>query len=205
MNVRDKAFVTSAILEMLNQNVKISFIPKTFNTEGSFLYGKSRGPLLEIKNHARDDSDESNWYELFLHEYCHFQQYYENKYIDAEDLSAENALQEWLEGDKSLSDKQIRSYVRRILASELDCERRVIRLVKKNRLSVDTKEYIRSANACLLSYLFLNNKEKDIYKYHLWDVDEIINLLPTKFLKSYNKIPPAFKKACLAVLKEHRD
>jgi hypothetical protein len=65
-----------------------------------------------------------------------------------------------------LNPKKYKNEIIDLIALELDCEKKAARILKENKL-LDIEDYVKSANAILLKYVYL-------YHYKKW---------PNKFLK----------------------
>lgn len=141
---------------------------------------------------------ELNWMLIFIHEYCHFLQKKENSLVDRE-YDKNKTIQhisDWISGKKEISLNRIKKACSIIRNSELDCEIRTVDLMKKYGVELDYDKYIKSANA----YVYFYNM---VYKHRTWfktaptEIDDIIDLMPSKFLSNYETTPKKYEKIFL--------
>lgn len=93
-------------------------------------------------------------FEIFIHEYCHFLQWKNDRKFWNTHTTSYDLLFDWIE-DKDLvaEEKDLQHSLESILAIEHDCESRVLKLLKHNPiLEFDTTKYIKAVNAYLWSY-----------------------------------------------------
>lgn len=133
-------------------------------------------------------------FNILVHESCHMDQFLEETTLWKKGEKYLYIFFSWLDGteySKHLIDKSYN--ITQLL--ELDCEQRAIRKIKKLKLDIDIDRYIKEANAYLYMYTY-------IYEHRIWYTPKkpvyrnkkIINLMPSKFLKSYKKLPPEIRK-----------
>jgi len=141
------------------------------------------------------------WYKNFIHEYCHFLQWKEKnkiwKYYDK--ISRQYNSDDWLAG-KNFTKKEIDLMIDTDILLELDCEKRVIDLIKKYNLPFKINKEIQEMNA----YLYFISSVRELRKWYKkapYEVKEIVREMPEVFQKSYKKLPDKFlylvKKYCL--------
>lgn len=94
------------------------------------------------------------WIETLVHEYCHFLQDIEGTawFHAAREDHKWITWENWILGESDPSPARILDCVRTIQECELDCERRVVALVKRWRLPWNLNSYRQSANVYVLSY-----------------------------------------------------
>lgn len=106
-------------------------------------------------------TNDDEWVEVFLHEYCHFQQWREgakawnDAFIQADDGAYDEVceiLGEWHNGSCGLTREELHDYCRRTRDLELDCEKRVVELIQREDLNIDWQEYTQRANSYIISY-----------------------------------------------------
>ena len=93
-------------------------------------------------------------FEIFIHEYCHFLQWKNDRQFWNNHTTSYDLLFDWIE-DKDLvaEEKDLQHSLESILTIEHDCESRVLKLLKHNPvLEFDTTKYIKAVNAYLWSY-----------------------------------------------------
>ena len=181
-------FFYQAIEEMVEAGVKVKFVGK-YKYSGSF---SDLPPEFTCKMTKEDP----RWFYTFIHEYCHFLQWREGT-IWNEESGFYIVLDDWLNGVET-SDKMMAKAIQSAKAIEIDCEKRVVKLIKSKKLSVDLEDYIKRANAYVLFYNVIR-EERLWYKKPPYNVDEIVALMPSHFLKSYDKMPRRFA----ALVKQH--
>lgn len=114
---------------------------------------------IDVSGFWNDDDKQLNvaiycdeWLTVLAHEYGHFCQWKENKFIDKETSQAYILFDEWIDGRKNLSKKKLDSVCELIQKCELDCEKRALKLIKEFRLYKDEQLYIQKANSYVLGY-----------------------------------------------------
>lgn len=143
----------------------------------------------------------SRWYRNFIHEYCHFLQWKEKdkiwKYYDK--ITRKYNSDDWIVG-RNFSKKQINLMIDANVIIELDCEKRVIELIKEYHLPFKIDNEIQEMNA----YLYFISSVRVLRKWYKkapYEVKEIVREMPEEFQKSYKKLPDKFlylvKKYCL--------
>jgi hypothetical protein len=134
-----------------------------------------------------------DWLGIYVHEYCHFQQWAEKtRFYDKRTriYYSGGVVEEWLMGEKHpLS--MVRKAVKDMQECELDCERRAVKLIKEYELPIDVDLYIQKANAYLMFYNYVFIRRK-------WDVKKqknkhgysrkILNKMPKNFMRRYDII-----------------
>lgn len=97
------------------------------------------------------------WLEVFVHETCHLDQHKERRDWFEERNAAVDKLSRWLEGKTEVF-RELDLW--KILELERDCERRVIKKIRKHRLPIDQRAYAQKANAYLMSYFTTVRRRK---------------------------------------------
>lgn len=103
-----------------------------------------------------------DWMQVYVHEYCHFLQF----------LSDKNYFNKYYDN------------VHETAKVELDCEKRVVKEIKKYNLPIDVGEYIMSSNAHVCLYYckpYFNNLITDSA------IDKIFHLMPDQFRLNFDK------------------
>lgn len=141
---------------------------------------------------------QKEWVPIFLHEYCHYKQYKEKSKFWNDLDKIENGLWDWLNHKKELDSKELLEAITITRNLELDCEKRVVKLVEKYGLScININEYIQLANTYILFYTLLI-KTRKWYVKAPYECKEVIDTVPNKFLNSYDIVPQKYE---LAVMK----
>lgn len=102
---------------------------------------------------ARED-----FLEIFIHEYCHFLQTKDKRFVDiCNDNSS--AFWAWLSGTET-NTEELDNAVAKVIELEHDCDSRVLKLIKKHKLSIDPNLYAAKANTYHTSYLLIREIRK---------------------------------------------
>lgn len=98
--------------------------------------------------------DHDMGFEVFLHEYCHYLQWKNNRDLWDRSLLTYDILFEWIDKPESnYTDEELNQSLHDILELEHDCESRALKLLQNNPIeNVSTDKYIRAVNAYLLHY-----------------------------------------------------
>lgn len=150
--------------------------------------------------------DKHLWVGNLLHEYMHIVQEYRGytKYIHDE---AYDIYTKYMTGGR-VSYKRFCNAIEIMRIYELDCEKRVLRFIKRNKVTgIPVDDYIKGIN----SYMYIFTAVK---KYSEWTkksrspymVKKIRKLLPTKIDTNFTRIPaniePLILKHCIKGIKE---
>jgi hypothetical protein len=100
------------------------------------------------------------WLTVLAHEYGHFCQWKENKFVDYDTSTAYADFDDWINGSKELSKKKLEKTCELIQKCELDCEKRALKFIKQYKLYKDDKLYIQKANSYVLGYAAAKVKRK---------------------------------------------
>jgi len=172
-------------------SIKISptlnvFTPCKLKTSGYF--------LLDTKQIVV--AGKSRWLEVLTHEFCHFLQYTSQckQWITTNELdrcgyTIENIVDQKIKFTKP----EINLIVEANRNLELDCEKRTVQLIQEWGLPINVEEYIQDCNVYLFLYTHIN-KNRKWHKKYPGDLPEIQEMVPTKFLKSYKKMPKGFEE-----------
>jgi hypothetical protein len=138
-----------------------------------------------------------DWFPVLLHEYNHMVQWLEGKYAGAKYQEAHEMFWNWLDNGIDLSKEYLRDVIDLVRDIEEDCERRTWTMLKDNpELKISPDEYLKKANAYLYSYTLIRRK-RQWYKKPPYYVKEAIKVMPTKFMKDYNRVPKEFQNIIL--------
>lgn len=126
---------------------------------------------------------------VFVHEYCHYEQYKENAkvwtdlYVMGKDAC--ETLEEWLNHDIELTPEEAIRLTTLIGLMEADCERRAVDKIKEHGMNIDTVQYIKEANAYVTLY-FLMPKYRSWYKKNSpGKIKSILSKMPDHFDVDY--------------------
>ena len=198
-------FISKCTRELLSNGFSVLLHKKTnLNGYGGW-FGAEEGEkelVVALDHHMG--------FETFLHEYCHYLQWKENRALWDRSLLTYDILFDWIEKPESVyTIEELDQSLHDILELEYDCENRALRLLKNNPIEdVDTDKYIRAVNAYLFHYHInreLRKRPKNpIYSdiilqnmpnilgsdlsYYL-DSSNITNDMRIAFLQEYKEIP----------------
>jgi hypothetical protein len=98
--------------------------------------------------------DHDMGFEVFLHEYCHYLQWKNNRDLWDRSLLTYDTLFEWIDKpESSYTEEELNQSLHDILELEHDCENKALRLLQNNPIEgVSIDKYIRAVNAYLLHY-----------------------------------------------------
>lgn len=142
-------------LQLVQEDCLRHGVEIVFHTKSEIKLSKK----ISVSGYWSDDDRQLNvaiycdeWLTVLAHEYGHFCQWKENKFIDKDTSNAYVLFDEWLEGKKELSKKRIDKVCELIQKCELDCEKRALAFIKKFKLYKNDKLYIQKANSYVLGY-----------------------------------------------------
>lgn len=167
--------------DCLRHGVEIIFHPK---------YEIKLSKKIGVSGFWNDDDRELNvaiycdeWLTVLAHEYGHFCQWKENKFIDKETSEAYVLFDEWIDGRKNLSKKKLDKVCELIQKCELDCEKRALKFIRKYKLYFDKELYIQKSNSYVLGYEAAKIKRK-WFKISPTRVKSICKNMPKTFTKT---------------------
>jgi len=99
------------------------------------------------------------WFEVFVHEYCHFEQYLDR--ISLWNMKVDEDMWNWMNHNKEFKKYEIKKIINAMRDLEWDCERRVIKKIKEFNLPIDAKFYAKKALAYVTFYDYM-------LKYRKW-------------------------------------
>ena len=130
------------------------------------------------------------WLTTLAHEYGHFCQWKEKKFIDEKTIDAYNMFDEWIEKEIELDDLTIEEMITSIQKCELDCEKRALKFIRKYKLYLDKELYIQKSNSYVLGYQAAKIKRK-------WFVSS-----PTRVKTVCKNMPKTFTKTLIPTKKQ---
>ena len=122
-----------------------------------------------------------------LHESSHMDQWIEDHKSWTQSNTEDGIFDEWLHG-KKFKKERIKKAASLIRSCELDCEKRTVEKLKKYKIGIGTKKYIKDANCYLFLYTFLL-KSRKWPKTLPMGIKEITDAMPDKFLDRYDRMP----------------
>lgn len=153
-------FIGNAIKELLENDVSVKFNKRIYNSKNSYNYfSYLHKKELEINYF---DSDFNNWFPIFLHEYCHFLQW-------RDEFKKWNSYTKYLIKYDSVFNTNLTkikpNIIRKVQEIEMDCDQKAIAFIKKYKLDIDLKQYIKESNFYILCYEFFPKYNKFFVPY----------------------------------------
>jgi NAD-dependent dihydropyrimidine dehydrogenase PreA subunit len=167
--------------DCLRNGVKIIFHPKTEIKLSKNIGVSGFWTDVDKELHVAIYCDE--WLTVLAHEYSHFCQWKEGKFIDDETTNALNDFDDWINGSKELSKKKLEKTCKLIQKCELDCEKRALKFIKKYKLYKNHKLYIQKANSYILGYEAAKIKRK-WFKTPPYRTSKIFSNMPKTFTRT---------------------
>lgn len=100
------------------------------------------------------------WYLTALHEYCHMLQWIEDPVTFIELETSEDNIFKWLRGDVEYTEAEVSKFATDSTILEGDCERRVLEMIAREKLSVNPDMYGRKGSAYAHFYKMVARKRK---------------------------------------------
>ena len=158
---------------------------------------------------ARGTNLVKEWVSILAHEYCHLKQYIERHptLVLVDRGEGSNArFDKYLmrtKMDRPYTPFKKRRDVQKIVANELDCEKKTSRLIKRYKLPIDPVNYIQGANAYLMSYYFSEKMRVWLSgRNSAWKNQIIMDHMPTYYLKTEADYRRAYKNLHLIFLSQ---
>jgi hypothetical protein len=177
MNKQAEEFIRDATIKLLKGGIGIN-LKKSMRVDdcNGFFCSETKQLAVAI------GKPQKLWFPIFVHEYCHFEQWTEGCEIweKSMDDSLPN-IWEWLEGDEEFPAKDLKKafYLTQLL--EQDCDKRVAEKIEEFDLPIDRDRYIQTANAYHLFYQ-VALQERVWYLDAPYQVEKIVETMPTKWL-----------------------
>tara|TARA_R110000824_G_scaffold238429_2_gene427225 strand:- start:8655 stop:9359 length:705 start_codon:yes stop_codon:yes gene_type:complete len=182
------------------------FFPAMF-TAGVKLDATAESHIDGCGGYFCDDDGEGNplltvacgndmWPQTLLHEWNHAQQFFDKAEVWTDGLLpsgdyGSDLIELWYGGYVELTEEQLTRYYEPILAVELDCEKRSVRMIVDLDLPFHTEEYAKAANAYLLGHSELRRRRswfvpgKAPYAFQ-----SILDEMPTDFVTASYSFEP---------------
>ena len=181
-------FIKDTIFDLVSNEVSIELTHR--KTHFNFFDEDNKQIQVRIQDTIKE------WGLIFIHEYCHYLQWKDGKYGSPMYGEAGGEIHLWIRKRIKLNKERVNLIANRIKRCELDCEKRVVNLINKYKLEVDTKSYIRNANAYVFSYNMIKER-REWYKLGPQCVPEIIDIMPETFLSRYDRTPDKYRQLYL--------
>lgn len=185
MGKKESDFFQKCLSELWKYGIDVTLIG---DTQKSGTSGWFDADVKELVVTARNP----HFFEVFLHEYNHFQQWKTANDIWSGHEPYFSDFWEILAKEKPVTPKikkKLTKCALRILEVEIDCEKRTVAMIKKNKFDIDINEYRRASNAYFWCYGFVVDigswMKKPIYQ-----TKGIVNHMDTVYLnpEDYLKI-----------------
>ena len=126
---------------------------------------------------------------VLLHESSHMDQWIENEknWQLIEIYDEDDVFDRWITRKENYNKKYVNKIINIYRALELDCEKRTVEKIKKYKINLGIKKYIKNANAYIFLYTYMKKKRK-------WPdvspsgIKEILDVMPDRFLKRYDRM-----------------
>lgn len=187
----DKKFsnlIGHCVYDLIDHGVHVDFQAAANVTSGDLAcsgFFDDSVPLLTMA--TRQVSND--WRLLFLHEYCHFTQWKEGKLSVLDDI--EN-LDDWYGEDCSYDYETAEHLTRVYQEIELDCEKRVIDILRRRKIRIDKKKYITSANAYIWLYQIALERKQWI-EAGAYTRPKIASYCPETWITDLGDVPKRFR------------
>lgn len=127
------------------------------------------------------------WLAILSHEFCHMVQWIEEKKKWNKSLASYDKFWDWLSGSMKMSEEELESVLDVIIDLETDCDMKSVELIKEWNLSIPIGDYIRKSNAYAFSYRLMPTYK--VFPTGVYYDKDVVSASPSKFLKSYKKVP----------------
>jgi len=135
-----------------------------------------------------------NYLNILAHEFCHFKQWDEQCPIWVKAVKSKSYENFW----KYISKKKCKDPIKNISICrdlELDCEKRVVDLIKEHDLPINVKEYIQKANAYVYFYNWMKTTKRWCKPNNTpYSNERLVSAMPTHFNNDYSFIPDKLLK-----------
>jgi hypothetical protein len=184
LTANDLAFIDYVKAECKRTGIKCDLRPTTYIRCDSIKcsgYFDSESKLLVVSMNRPD------FLSILVHEYCHLTQWQDEHPLWDKTALSLGKIDEWLTGKRV---HNISKHLANARDLELDNERRSVQMMKKWKLSIDTKDYTRKANAYVHFYNWL-------YYTRRWSEPKnspytngvIVAAMSSKFNMKYSSMP----------------
>jgi len=183
-----KKFLEETFIELIENKVAIRLERKKI-----IKYGE--GGVEKVSGFYNDEPKEfavgmakpqSEWLEVYAHEFCHFKQAREKVKVWTSNVS--DKLDDWLEKKIMLTKSELRKVLNACKDVELDCEYRTVDMIRKYQLDnvINIERYCQKAN-CYVLYYNVVGIMKEWYKRPPYEFPELIDMMPKKLITNHKK------------------
>ncbi len=143
--------------------------------------GDSNGYFDDTKPKLAFATGYHRWFSIAVHEYNHMCQWAQLDPVwhNAFQKEADDKFWDWLSGDVELSPEKAKMCAMAYMRTELDCDRRVVKMIGDFNLPLDPKYYAQTANAYSLFYHLIAKHRRwyDVDK-EPYNIPEIVSQMP---------------------------
>jgi hypothetical protein len=181
------------ITECVKHGVTVRMLPTEYHDDGG---EDVSGTWDDEEKTLTIATKNKSWVEVLAHEFGHFQQWKARLFDDGiyEDVYGTSEFDDWLLGNKKLSPERVDEMTRAMQACELDAEKRAYKLLKKFKVKTDLERYVQKSNAYVLFYNVMAGHRQWCDKETPTRIDEIVDLMPTKFITDLEEMPDGFEQ-----------
>lgn len=200
MEYNYKKIISDITCDVLDNNIDLRFSKdEKIEYENSKLNGWFDDTEKEL--HIATGKPIKDWIYILAHEYSHFKQWKKQTFAWTEVVRIEEKYKDfnfddWLNG-KDYSKRTVGKWVRATQILELECEKMTAALIHKYNLNIDQKYFIKKANSYIYLYSIILNIRKWSNTKSPHEVQEILDIMPDKFLDDYKDPPKGYKKLVL--------
>ena len=122
------------------------------------------------------------WFPIFVHEYCHFEQWrdrrdwWDSLLFDGQE-GLELAIEAW-SGKIQATTTQIAYWCMTSAAAEIDCEKRVLKKISEHGLPINVRNYAKKANSYIAYYYAMPELGGWCNGERPYEVPAIMDLMP---------------------------
>ena len=204
--------VSNFLIDTINTAVKAGISVRFLHEYSSKYKGLFDAEALTLDvymiDHEENPENLDSWLALLAHESSHMDQHIEEADVwnntSIGYLDTEGIIDSWLDYHIELTPKHLTNYIDKLVACELDCEKRAVSKMKKYKLPVDIKDYIKKSNTTLYLYEVIKTTRAWVKPGNgPLSKPDIMDLIPDTFQKTYKdkKIIDAIISNCYEVSK----
>ena len=175
MNHKISNFIAETLIELIDSKVSVELV------QSVYLPDRNSGEFNDFPREFKVAMKRplKYWFPIYIHEFCHFRQWKEKSVLwDKYD----DTFFEWVDDRENFQLSEVKKSLKSIISLELDCEKRAVQMIKDRELPLDTDDYIKGANAYLLSY-FISYEQMGWYASAPYEDKKVLDVVPDKFLK----------------------
>lgn len=161
--------------------------------------GRTVGYFDDLEKAIRVAKNNNEWLDTLVHEYCHFMQWLDTP---AQTWAADSRAC-WIVDDYLFENKKhpdLAWAFRRVRDYERDCEIRSVQMIRKWKLPIREKTYIRKANMYVYSYYIMEALgEWEPFTQSPYTMASVVLKMPSTFrARAHRVLPARIKNTLLA-------